>query len=46
MERASLKNFLEANRPPDTSLRCDKIQARLSFPLPGFSKWLEKNLKA
>ncbi|MCW5797086.1 MAG: SDR family oxidoreductase [Nitrospira sp.] len=27
-------------RPPDLSMRSDKIQALLSFPLPGFREWL------
>jgi dTDP-4-dehydrorhamnose reductase len=29
-----------APRPADLSLRCDKLQAQLSFPLPGFRTWL------
>jgi len=29
-----------APRPTDLSLRCDKIQALLSFSLPGFRDWL------
>ncbi|MFO0699645.1 MAG: SDR family oxidoreductase [Nitrospira sp.] len=29
-----------APRPPDLSLNCDKLQALLSFPLPGFRGWL------
>ncbi|MEQ1794547.1 MAG: SDR family oxidoreductase [Nitrospira sp.] len=28
-------------RPPDLSMRCDKIQRLLSFPIPGFRSWLE-----
>jgi dTDP-4-dehydrorhamnose reductase len=27
-------------RPPDLSLRCDKLQRLLSFQLPGFRQWL------
>lgn len=27
-------------RPPDLSMRCDKLQRRLSFPIPGFRSWL------
>jgi dTDP-4-dehydrorhamnose reductase len=27
-------------RPPDLSMRCDKIQRLLSFPIPGFRSWL------
>lgn len=30
-----------APRPADLSLSCEKIQARLSFPLPGFRSWLK-----
>ena len=29
-----------APRPADLSLNCDKIQSLLSFPLPGFCRWL------
>lgn len=27
-------------RPPDLSMRCDKLQRLLSFPIPGFRSWL------
>jgi len=27
-------------RPPDLSMRCNKIQRLLSFPIPGFCSWL------
>lgn len=27
-------------RPPDLSMRCDKLQRCLSFPIPGFRSWL------
>ena len=30
-----------APRPADLSLNCEKIQGRLSFPLPGFRSWLK-----
>lgn len=30
-----------APRPADLSLNCEKIQALLSFPLPGFRSWLK-----
>ncbi|MDH4252013.1 MAG: SDR family oxidoreductase [Nitrospira sp.] len=33
-----------APRPADLSLNCEKIQALLSFPIPGFRSWL-KNRK-
>lgn len=29
-----------APRPADLSLNCEKIQAHLSFPIPGFRSWL------
>jgi dTDP-4-dehydrorhamnose reductase len=37
----SLKDYSGAPRSPDISLNCSKAQALLSFPLPGFTKWLE-----
>jgi dTDP-4-dehydrorhamnose reductase len=27
-------------RPPDLSMRCEKLQRLLSFPIPGFRSWL------
>lgn len=38
--RGSLRDFKGAPRAPDTSLCCDKAQACLGFPLPGFTAWL------
>jgi dTDP-4-dehydrorhamnose reductase len=43
MEPASLKEYTGAPRAPDVSLNCAKAQARLSFPLPAFSAWLERH---
>jgi dTDP-4-dehydrorhamnose reductase len=40
MESCSLREYVGAPRPPDTSLNCSKIQPLLSFPLPGLSQWL------
>ncbi|WP_455244725.1 SDR family oxidoreductase [Petrachloros mirabilis] len=37
---ASAQNHRGAPRPADLSLRCDKIQRLLSFPIPGFREWL------
>ena len=37
----SLKDYVGAPRSPDVSLNCAKAQALLSFPLPGFTNWLE-----
>jgi len=43
IERCSYKDYPGAARSPDTSLRCDKAQKALSFPLPGLTDWLEAN---
>ncbi len=40
MEFTSLREYVGAPRAADTSLNCAKLQARLSFPLPGLSQWL------
>jgi dTDP-4-dehydrorhamnose reductase len=37
---ASARNHAGAPRPPDLSLRCNKIQSLLSFRIPGFREWL------
>jgi dTDP-4-dehydrorhamnose reductase len=37
---ASLRDYAGPPRPPDCSLDCARVQARLSFPLPRFSEWL------
>ncbi len=39
----SLKDYQGAPRSPDTSLNCAKVQAQLSFPLPGLISWLHDN---
>ena len=36
----SLREYQGAPRAPDTSLNCAKVQALLSFRLPGLSDWL------
>jgi dTDP-4-dehydrorhamnose reductase len=33
-----------APRPADLSLNCERIQALLSFPLPGFRSWLKERV--
>lgn len=38
--RGSSRNHPGAPRPIDLSLACEKIQQRLSFPIPGFRSWL------
>jgi dTDP-4-dehydrorhamnose reductase len=39
----SLKDYDGPPRAADLSLNCRKIQALLSFPLPGFHEWLAAN---
>lgn len=39
--QGSSRTHVGAPRPTDLSLNCDKIQSLLSFPLPGFRRWLE-----
>ena len=39
-ERASLKEYQGAPRPPDTSMNCAKAQRYLSFRIPGLGEWL------
>ncbi len=34
-----------APRPPDLSLNCDKLQALLSFPIPGFREWVHARMQ-
>lgn len=40
IESGSVGAYVGAPRPPDLSMRCDKLQALLSFPLSGFRTWL------
>jgi dTDP-4-dehydrorhamnose reductase len=40
MQPGSAANYPGPARPPDLSMRCDKIQAVLSFHLPGLRSWL------
>lgn len=40
IERASIRDYKGAPRPPDTSMNCAKIQELISFPLPKFSDWV------
>jgi dTDP-4-dehydrorhamnose reductase len=42
MQRASLREYQGAPRSPDTSLDCSKIQALLSFRIPGLSEYLTR----
>ncbi len=43
LDRGSLQDYQGPPRPPDTSLNCDRAQARLSFRLPGLREWLAAN---
>jgi dTDP-4-dehydrorhamnose reductase len=43
IEPALSRDFPGPPRPLDTSLDCSKIQALLSFPLPGLAEWLANN---
>jgi dTDP-4-dehydrorhamnose reductase len=40
LQAGSSKGYTGSPRPADLSLRCDKIQRLLSFPIPGFRSWL------
>jgi dTDP-4-dehydrorhamnose reductase len=39
--KGSACEHVGAPRPTDLSLNCEKIQALLSFPIPGFRSWLK-----
>lgn len=41
LDAASAREYPNPPRPADTSMNCAKAQAVLSFPLPGFSGWLQ-----
>jgi dTDP-4-dehydrorhamnose reductase len=38
--KTTAQDHMGAPRPADLSLRCDKLQQLLSFPIPGFRDWL------
>lgn len=40
----SARDHTGAPRPADLSLNCEKIQALLSFPIPGFRSWLKNRV--
>lgn len=40
LQPGSVADYHGPPRPPDLSMRCDKIQRLLSFPIPGFRSWL------
>lgn len=39
-KRGSVADYRGPKRPPDLSMRCDKLQQLLSFPLAGLRSWL------
>ncbi len=41
----SSTSHIGAPRPRDLSLNCDKLQALLSFPIPGFREWLRDRMQ-
>ncbi len=43
MEPASLSEYVGAPRPPDCSLRLDKLSQRLGWRPPGLSEWLARD---
>ena len=40
IQPGKLRDYSGAPRSPDTSLNCAKAQAKLGFPLPKFSAWI------
>ena len=40
IQSGSVGAYVGAPRPPDLSMRCDKLQGLLSFPLSGLRTWL------
>ncbi len=43
IQPGSVADYHGPPRPPDLSMRSDKIQSLLSFSLPGFREWLTEN---
>lgn len=43
IQPGSVADYHGPPRPPDLSMRSDKIQSLLSFPLPGLREWLTEN---
>jgi dTDP-4-dehydrorhamnose reductase len=43
LRAGSLRDYPGGPRPPDTSLDCNRAQARLSFKLAGLGEWLRTN---
>ena len=40
LQPGSVADYHGPPRPPDLSMRCDKLQRLLSFPIPGFRSWV------
>ncbi len=40
LQPGSVAAYHGPSRPPDLSMRCEKLQRLLSFPIPGFRSWL------
>jgi dTDP-4-dehydrorhamnose reductase len=40
LQPGSVAAYRGPQRPPDLSMRCEKLQSLLSFPIPGFRSWL------
>jgi len=43
IQPGSVADYHGPPRPPDLSMRSDKLQSRLSFPLPGLRQWLSSD---
>jgi dTDP-4-dehydrorhamnose reductase len=46
LKAGTARSYTGSPRPADLSLRCDKIQGLLSFPIPGFRSWLTNRAQA
>lgn len=46
LQSGTARSYTGSSRPADLSLRCDKIQRRLSFQIPGFRSWLTSRAHA
>lgn len=42
LRSGTLRDYAGPPRSPDLSLKCDKIRRHLSFQLPGFRSWLQR----
>ncbi len=44
IEPGSVMNYTGPKRPADLSMRCEKVQRLLSFPLPGLREWVAREI--